>query len=206
MGLFKMSEQIKERYWLPNMDVEIKHHVQRCQVCQASSRKGVLPKAPQLPLLEVRWPNKQVHVQDPEGAKRYMCVMTDTFTEIVRLKVLMDQTVQTVATCIRKDWCFLYGMPKSIYTDQGFEFCNSILRLLCQALGINCSTTTPYHPQSNAQAEVFNKTMNAYLRKVIRQVRESMVAWEQYIWPLIFSHNTAVHKAMLTSPFYAMFG
>jgi hypothetical protein len=37
-------------------------------------------------------------------------------------------------------------------------------------------------------------------------VGESRVAWEQYIKPLMFSHNMAVHKATLTTPFYAMFG
>jgi ferredoxin len=62
MGLFKTSEHIKERYWWPNTDAEIEHHVSRCQVCQASSRKGVLPKAPQLPLPESRRPNERVHI------------------------------------------------------------------------------------------------------------------------------------------------
>jgi hypothetical protein len=54
-------------------------------------------------------------------------------------------------------------------------------------------------------AKVFNKTMNAYLRKTICQASESTVDWQQYIGPLMFSHNTAVHKAMLCTPFYSMF-
>jgi hypothetical protein len=32
------------------------------------------------------------------------------------------------------------------------------------------------------------------------------VAWEQYISTLMFSHNTAMHKSTLTTPFFAMFG
>jgi hypothetical protein len=73
-------------------------------------------------------------------------------------------------------------------------------------LKVNHMTTTPYHPQTNAQAEVFNKTMTNYLKKVISQAEESSVHWEQYLGPLMISHNTAVHKATMTTPFYTMFG
>jgi len=73
-------------------------------------------------------------------------------------------------------------------------------------LGVDHKTTTPYHPQCDGQAEIFNRTMQHYLAKVILQAQESTVDWEKYITPLMISHNTAVHKATMTTPHYAMFG
>jgi transposase InsO family protein len=96
-------------------------------------------------------------VQDPEGAKWYVCVMTDAFTKIVCLRVLLDKMAKTIATCIWEDWIFLIGMPAQIYMDQRLEFCNTVLRQLCDDMEINHFITMPYHPQSNVQAEVFNK-------------------------------------------------
>jgi transposase InsO family protein len=69
--------------------------------------------------------------------------------------------------CIREDWIFLFGGPAQIYMDQGLEFCNTVVKQLCDAIGINHSMMTPYHPQSNVQAKVCNKAMNVYLRKTI---------------------------------------
>jgi hypothetical protein len=69
-------------------------------------------------------------VQDPEGAKWYVCIMTDAFMKIVHLKVLADKMAQMVTTCIRQDWCFLYGMPKSIYTDQQIKVWSSVTPFL----------------------------------------------------------------------------
>jgi hypothetical protein len=73
------------------------------------------------------------------------------FTKIMHLKILANKMAITVATCIWEDWIFLFGMPMQIYTDQRLEFCNTVLKQLCDAKGINCSTTMPYHPQSTVQ-------------------------------------------------------
>jgi transposase InsO family protein len=123
----------------------------------------------------------------------------------MHLRVQPDKMAKMVATCIWEDWIFLFDMLVQIYIDQGLEFCNMVLKQFCNAMGINRFMMTPYHPQPNTQVEVFNKTMNVYLRKTFPQASESMVDWQQYIRPLIFSHNMMVHKATLCTPFYIMF-
>jgi hypothetical protein len=55
---------------------------------------------------------------------------------------------------------------------------------------IKNSNTTPYHPQTNAQAEVYNKTIAAYLKT---QVLSSTLDWEQYIAPMIIAYTTSYH-------------
>ena len=211
-GVFKTAERIKELYWWPAMDADIKEHVARCKVCQATSSKGALvdPEPGSHP--QPTRPNQRVHVDlfgslvGEDGCKKMILVATDAFTKIVRLSIIRDKTAETVAAAIMRDWIFIYGVPSLIFSDGGKEFCNELQNTLWKKLGVLHGTTTPYHPQCNGQAEVFNKTMVAYLRKVIAQAEEDTTSWEKYIGPLMFSHNTAVHKATMASPFYTMFG
>jgi len=211
-GIFKTGERIKALYWWPNMNHDIEEHVAQCLVCQQGSNKGHSPNPPLHPIPLARKPNDRIHIDlfgpmiDEEKDKRYVCVITDAFTKIVRLTVLATKTAQEVTKAILNDWVFIFGVPKEIITDQGLEFNNRLAFEIWEGLGINHHTTTPYHPQTNAQAEVFNRTMKAYLKKMLIAAKESTVHWSKYIGPLMFSHNTAVHKATLVTPFYAMFG
>jgi transposase InsO family protein len=81
-----------------------------------------------------------------QRARSSMCVITDAFNKIVHLRVLLDKMAKMVAMCIWEDWIFLFSMPVQIYTDQGLEFCNTVLKQFCDTMGINHSMTMPYHP------------------------------------------------------------
>ena len=211
-GFFKTAERLKAVYWWPNMDHDIEKHVSQCTVCQRATNKGRLPNAPLHPIPLARKPNDRVHIdlmgplEDEDEHKKYICVMTDAFTKIVRLSIVASKTAEEVGKSILDNWVFIYGVPKEVITDQGLEFNNTLAYAMWHGLGVNHHTTTPYHPQTNGQAEVFNKTMKAYLTKVRIQAKEDTIHWSKYIGPLMFSHNTAVHKATLMTPFYAMFG
>jgi hypothetical protein len=120
--------------------------------------------------------------------------------------VVSSKKETEVANAILKNWIYIFGVPKLLVSDQGKEFVNKFSQAIWDALKIEHKMTSPYHPQTNAQAETFNKTMAHYLRTVIKDAEESNVHWEKYLGPLMFSHNTAVHKATLQRPFYTMFG
>ena len=100
----------------------------------------------------------------------------------------------------------MFGVPRVILSDQGKEFCNDLAKAVWSSLGITHTVTSPYHPQTNAQAEVFNKTMAHYLCTAISESQKSTLDWELYLGPLMFSYNTAVHKSTLQTPFYTLFG
>jgi hypothetical protein len=84
----------------------------------------------------------------------------------------------------------------------GTEFVNKLNKELFKLLDIKHSTTTPGHPQCNAQAEVFNKTMAKYL---VSFGDGSTLDWEQYLPALQFSYNTSYHSAIATTPFELLY-
>ena len=130
---------------------------------------------------------------------------TDAFTKMARVSAIGDKSAPTVAQAIL-EIMYTFGVPRQIHSDQGLEFCNQLMKVICDKLNINRTATTPYHPQCNAAAERFNRTMGQYLRKAIHDSESSSLDWELYLGPLMLSYNSGVSKSTRMSPFYATFG
>lgn len=62
------------------------------------------------------------------------------------------------------NWVFrIYGLPEDIVSDHGPQFTSRLWSAFCQALGINVSLTSGYHPQSNGQVERLNQELTRFL-------------------------------------------
>ncbi len=105
-------------------------------------------------------------------------VMTDAFTKYSEAIAIPDKQAKTVAVEIFVHWICRFGSPIKIHSDNGTKFVNKLKKELLKLLNIKHSTTTPGHPQCNAQAEVFNKTLAKYPASF---VDESTLDWEQYL-------------------------
>ena len=83
---------------------------------------------------------------------------------------------------------------------------NSAIKLADQLylhLNIKHTTTSPAHPQCNAQVKQFNKTVKKYLELY---VQPHTLDWEEFIPVLNLSYNTSYHSTIATTPFKLLFG
>jgi hypothetical protein len=108
-----------------------------------------------------------------------------------------------VAEALFSRWLCRHGLPLEIVSDQGKEFCNEVVEDLLKRLKVKKTTTTPYHPQTNAQVEVVNKTIAQYLKT---QVDTNTLNWELYLAPMAFAYNTSFHRAISSTPFKVTYG
>ena len=60
-----------------------------------------------------------------------------------------------------------YRVPSSLHSDQGANFCSSVIQSLCQLLGVPTTRTSAYHPEGNGQVERLDHTLEAMLAKTI---------------------------------------
>jgi hypothetical protein len=74
-----------------------------------------------------------------------------------------------------------------------YKFCNDVVNEMLKIMLIKKTTTSPYHPQTNAQVEVCNKTITTYLKT---QVDTTTLDWELYMAPMTFPYNTSFHKVI----------
>ena len=114
-----------------------------------------------------------------------------------------DKSAPTVASALFSRWLCRHGLPLEIVSDGGKEFCNEVVNEMLKLMEIKKTTTSPYHPQTNAQVEVCNKTIATYLKT---QVDSSTLDWELYMAPMAFAYNTSFHRTIKTSPFTLTFG
>jgi len=193
------------------MAKDIEEHVRDCSTCLRATNKGIPPPPPLTPLPPPQGPNRRIHadlfgpLKSSERNNNYVVVVTDAFSKLARALAIPNKEATTVATAMVGHMCW-FGVPETVMTDQGLEWCNQLQRQIWDALGIRHDVTTPYHPQCNAGAEVFNKTMKHYLATAIIDSEKSTLDWELYLGPLMFSYNTSINSSTKVSPFEATFG
>ena len=153
-------------------------------------------------------PNQRIHIdlfgplKNSENGNNYILGITDAFTKYVILTALPDKEAPTVAKAFFEQYICQFSVPTMVLSDQGKEFCNKLFKELSQILQFKHKTTSAYHPQCNAQAEIANKTIAKYLSSF---VNENTTNWEDFIFPLMLSYNTSSHSATKFTPFALTF-
>ena len=207
-GIEKTKGRLLACYYWPNMQLDIKDILRACPKCQLTkpSRpfKETLHPLPQCSSL-----NQRLHMdlfgplKTPTRSKGYILCMTDAFTKYVEVALIHDKNADTVCQEVFDKWICRFGVPIQIITDGGREFCNKLSTDLYNKLRISHNSTSPYHPQCNAQAEVANKHFQKYLAGMCEN---DTLHWEHLLPPMAFAYNTAVHSTTGLSPFFLTFG
>ena len=207
-GIEKTKGRLLACYYWPNMQQDIREVLKACPKCQLTRpnhpNKEVLHPLPQCSAL-----NQRIHMdlfgplKTPHRSKAYILCMTDAFTKYVEVALLQDKNSETVCQEVFDKWICRFGVPIQIVTDGGKEFCNKLSTDLYNKLRISHSSTSPYHPQCNAQAEVANKHFQKYLATMCEN---DTLHWEHLLPPMAFAYNTAVHSTTGLSPYFLTFG
>ena len=70
---------------------------------------------------------------------------------------------KTVIKFLKKNIFSHFGTPCVLVSDGGSHFCNAPLKKVLENYGVNHKVATPYHPQTNGQAEVSNREVKRIL-------------------------------------------
>ena len=208
-GITKTKERILQSYYWPGMDSHIAQHLKSCQKCLYARKDDKPPSHILHPLPQCSAPNQRIHadlfgpLRTSESGKKYVLCITDAFHKYAEILALPNKEAATVSNAIFNRWICRYGLPQEIVTDNGKEFAAKVADDLYALLKIQHTTTTPYHPQCNAQAEVLNKFVAKYLARIVEQ---NTLDWELYLPPLMFAYNTSVHRTTKATPHFLNFG
>jgi transposase InsO family protein len=205
-GKQRTIDRVELGYWWPGITYDVDQFLARCQRCrEIQGRKPDPSPLQSLPICEE--PNFRVHMdlygplqsRSVSGAK-YIMVITDAFSKYTELVAIKDKSAETVARAFFESWICRHGVPRVIVSDRGKEFLNNMMKDLCDFMGIDHTATSAYHPQSNAQAETYNKTMSRYLSAMLDN--KLTLDWEELLPAMMFAYNCHVHRATQESPFF----
>jgi hypothetical protein len=108
---------------------------------------------------------------------------------------------QTAEIFFRHVWPH-FGLPRNIISDRDSHFLSTFWHTLWSLLGFQLKFSTTFHPQTDGQTEVVNRTLVHALRSSFIKNKQ----WDVYLHILQHSYNRATHSSMGFSPFEVCLG
>ncbi|RDX62697.1 pol, partial [Mucuna pruriens] len=92
----------------------------------------------------------------------------------------------------------MFGVPKALISDQGSQFCNHAMATLLKKYRVVHRVAIAYHPQTNGQAEVFNREIKKLLQKMANPNQND---WSQFLEDALWTHRTTYRTLLGMSPY-----
>lgn len=165
-------------YW-PGVDREVANFVSACRECAAVAKVPSKTLLSSWPLPSNPWQRIHLDYAGPfEGS--YFLVIIDSYSKWP--EIIRTSSISTTSTLdLLYETFARFGLPETIVTDNGTQFTSVEFKEFCDASGIIHLKTTPYHPQSNGQAERFVDTLKRGLRKILPETKSVSRALQTFL-------------------------
>lgn len=130
---------------------DVDDYVRNCQVCaQAANRQPARRLEPICTnYFGELWELDLIgRIIGQDGASKFIFVAQDNFTKWIEAKVIPDKCAKTILKCIQDLIIKKHGVPTNMYVDNGREFVNEKIKVLCKSNRINLNISSAYHHQS----------------------------------------------------------
>ena len=207
LGLAKVMEKVRQRFWWPGFKEDIKLFIKRCSECQ---RRSDPPKTHRHSLVEWKasypFHHSGIDFMGPlpaSNGNKVILLIGDHFTKWYEAIPLPDQQATTTATALIEHWICRFGCPYSIHSDQGRNFESKLFQTLMTSLHIDKTRTTAFRPQSNAVIERMNRTIQNMLAKCVNAEQSN---WSQQLPYVMMAYRSSVHESTGYSPQFLVHG
>ncbi|GBG72519.1 hypothetical protein CBR_g12090 [Chara braunii] len=192
MGFHKTLARVCRLYVWPKSKDFVKAYIQECPTCQEVNSANDLPYGllKPLPIPEGRWQSISMDFIGPlrpptERGHDAILVVVDRFTKRARFvpchyRISAREVADIVFDRVVRD----HGLPQSIISDRDPCFTSTFWRRLHEVYGSQLRFSSSYHPQTDGQTEVTNKTLDtrcpaldnwiAHMAAIMNRAHESL--------------------------------
>ena len=205
-GVQKTYSLIKKYYFWPKMMRHIQSHVSSCSLCrrenlQKEKYKLQTTEIPDQPFAKVGI-DLIVDLDLSHSGNKNILVVVDHLTGFPIAVPLKNKEASTVVEAFYEKVILEHTAPHIILSDNGKEFANETLALLCDDFNIKHHFTSPYMPQANGKTENFNKFLKASIRKLCQDDKQG---WDQVLGQILMAYRCCPHTATGESPFFLVY-
>ena len=208
-GRDKTIATVEYKFYWPTLKCDVGNIVAQCRVCALAKqvKKNVGLYTPlQVPTRP--WDDVSMYfvLGLPRTARRHdsIMVVVDRFSKMAHfLPCSKTSDASKVDSLYFREIVGLHGLPKSIVSDRDVRFTCHFWRTLWGLLGTKLNFSTAYHPQTDGQTEVVNRSLGNLLRSL---VGESLATWDLIIPRAEFAYNSSTHRTTSMSPFEVAHG
>uniref|UniRef100_A0A2N9IS51 Reverse transcriptase n=1 Tax=Fagus sylvatica TaxID=28930 RepID=A0A2N9IS51_FAGSY len=208
-GYLKTLQRAKRDWYWQGMKQDIKEHIKQCDICQRIKNETVKPAGLLQPLPIPYRPWHSISMDFIEGLpnsnkQNVILVIVDRLTKYVHfLSLAHPYTAAKVAFLFMQNVFKLHGLPSSIVSDRDTAFTSTFWQELFTRQGTDLAMSTAYHPQTDGQTEVVNRSLEQYLRAF---AADKPSQWANWLPLAEYWFNTNYHTSTKTTPFEALYG
>uniref|UniRef100_A0A2N9HKA3 RNA-directed DNA polymerase n=1 Tax=Fagus sylvatica TaxID=28930 RepID=A0A2N9HKA3_FAGSY len=208
-GYLKTYQRAKKDWFWKGMKQDIKSYVKECDTCQRIKSETTRPAGLLQPLPIPPRPWYSISMDFIEGLPKsnkqnVILVVVDRLTKFVHFMALAHPyTAAKVADLFMKNVFKLHGMPTSIVSDRDTAFTANFWQELFKIQEVELAMSSSYHPQTDGQTEVVNRSLEQYLRAF---AGDKPSLWVHWLPMAEFWFNTNYHTSTKMTPFEALYG
>ena len=204
-GIQKSLDMLAKHFFWPKMLGTVGKHVLKCETCLKA--KLTFHKGEYLPLPVAQRPWQHVSMDFMVAlpkTKDAIMVVVDRFSKMSHfIACTKTDDAQHIAKLYFAEIVRLHGIPKTIVSDRDSKFLSHFWKSLWKMLSTKLLFSTAYHPQTDGQTEVTNRTLGTILRTFVStNVRE----WDLKLCHAEFAYNRAPSRATKHTPFECVYG
>ena len=209
LGIRKTYNRVLQHFYWPGLKRDVAKWCRECHTCQLGGKPNQnIPQAPLHPIPAFDEPFSHIIIDcvgplpktksQNEYLLTIMCSST-CFPEAIPLRSIKTNTI--LKALIK--FFTLFGLLKSIQSDQGTNFMAHAFQQVMNQLGIKQYKSSAYHPESQGALERLHQTLKTMIRMYcIENSRD----WDEGVHLLLFAVRESVQESLGFSLFELVFG
>lgn len=207
-GINKTLEILSEHFYWPKMSGDVQSIISRCVTCHHAKSQFHQGVYTPLPVPSRPWEDVSmdfiVALPRTRRGKDAIMVVVDRFSKMAHfVPCHKTDDASHIAELYFKEIIRLHGIPKSIVSDRDTKFVSYFWKTLWRLLGTRLLFSTSYHPQTDGQTEVTNRTLTTLLRSLIKK---SLKEWDLKLAHAEFAYNRSPCYSTGKTPFEVNYG